>query len=226
MRPEGEARVRTALAGLERGARVLDIGGGTGAHSAVMRSDGHLPVLIDPSLAQRQKAIKQDLTVVGGISQSLPFADGCFDMTYFHLSLHYGNWSNALSEAVRVIRPGGRLWIWTFSRHYLATSFAGQWFASVHRHDLERFPDVSGVITHLQSLGVSNTESRISIETVERTVAEWEERFRARFVSTLQMIDDDELERGVRMFRDRYPEPNETIAVDLEFESIVGTVGG
>ena len=226
MRPEGEARVRTALAGLERGARVLDIGGGTGAHSAVMRADGHLPVLIDPSLAQRQKAIKQNLTVVGGISQSLPFAGDCFDMAYFHLSLHYGNWSDALAEAARVVRPGGRLWIWTFSRHYLANSFAGRWFPSVHRHDLERFPEVSDVIAHLQSLGVSNTESRISIETVERTVAEWEERFRARFVSTLQMIDDDELGSGVRMFRDRYTQPDETVAVDLEFQSIVGTVGG
>ena len=215
-----------ALTGLERGARVLDVGGGTGAHSAVMRAEGRLPVLIDPSLAQRQKANKQDLIVVGGVSQLLPFAGDCFDMAYFHLSLHYGNWTKALSEAVRVVRPGGRIWIWTFSRHYLATSFAGQWFPSVHRHDLERFPDVSDVIAHLQSVGVVEIESRISIETVARTAAEWEERFRARFVSTLQMIDDDELERGVRMFRGRHTQPDETIAIDLEFEAIVGSVGG
>jgi hypothetical protein len=85
---------------------------------------------------------------------------------------------------------------------------------------------VSDVIAHLQSVGVVEIESRISIETVARTAAEWEERFRARFVSTLQMIDDDELERGVRMFRGRYTQPDETVAVDLEFEAIVGSVGG
>lgn len=224
MRPAGEARVRLALDGLDSGTRVLDMGGGTGAHSAVMRNEGHLPVLIDPSPAQRAKARESGLVVVGGLSQALPFADDSFGMAYFHLSLHYGDWAAALSEAARVVRPGGRLWVWTFSRKYLATSFTGRWFPSVHSHDLERFPDVSEVSAHLESLGVENLWSQVSVETVGRTAGDWEEAFRARFVSTLQLIDDDELEQGLSRFRAEYPRSDELIEIGLEFEAVVGTV--
>ena len=219
-------RVRMALAGLKRGARVLDVGGGTGAHSEVMRGDGHRPVLVDPSSAQRAKAHERGLAVVGGVSQLLPFADDSFDLAYFHLSLHYGDWATALTEAVRVVRPGGRLWIWTFSRRYLATSFTGRWFPSVHGHDLDRFPDVNDIDIHLCSLGASKVERHIEVETVKRTVGQWEEAFRARFVSTLQLIGDEELERGLFEFRTRYPQPEQVIEVGLEFESAVGELGG
>lgn len=224
MRPAGEERVRLALAGLDTGTRVLDIGGGTGAHAAVMQREGHLPVLVDPSPAQRTKAHVSGLTVVGGLSQALPFADASFGMAYFHLSLHYGDWEAALSEAVRVVRPGGRVWVWTFSREYLATSFAGRWFPSVHSHDLERFPDVGEVKAHLESLGVEDLWSRVSVETVERTVGEWEDAFRARFVSTLQLIDDDELEQGLSRFRAEHPRSDELVEMGLEFEAVTGTV--
>jgi len=219
-------RVRMALAGLERGARVLDVGGGTGAHSEVMRAEGHYPVLVDPSSAQRAKARERGLAVVGGISQLLPFAGDSFDLAYFHLSLHYGEWATALTEAVRVVRPGGRLWIWTFSRRYLSTSFTGRWFPSVHRHDLDRFPDVSDVDSHLRSLGAAKVERHVEVETVSRTVGQWEEAFRARFVSTLQLIGDDELERGLFEFHSRYPQSEQIIQVGLEFESVVGELGG
>jgi hypothetical protein len=63
------------------------------------------------------------------------------------------------------------------------------------------------------------------IERVERSVASWEEVFRARFVSTLQLIDDHELETGIRRFRGEHPEPDEMITAPLEFAAICGIVG-
>jgi len=225
MRPEGEARVRLALRGLDPAARILDIGGGTGAHSRVMRSDGYFPVVVDPSAAQRARAAALDLPVVGGVGQALPFADDSFDMAYFHLSLHYGDWRAALAETVRIVRPGGKLWIWTFSREYLETSFTGRWFPSVGMHDLARFPEIDDVVAHLTASGMVSIETGTVIEQVERTVSSWEEAFRARFVSTLQLIDEDELETGIQRFLDEHPQPEEMIVSALEFASICGFVG-
>jgi SAM-dependent methyltransferase len=226
LRTEGENRVRMALAGLDPGARVLDIGGGTGAHSEVMKTEGCMPVLIDPSAAQRAKAYGRDLQVVGGVSQRLPFADRSFDMAYFHLSLHYGDWLDAVTEATRVVRPGGKVWIWTFSRNYIETSFTGRWFPSVREHDFRRFPDVAAVADQFASSGMERVALGGIVERVERTVAEWEEAFRARFVSTLQLVEDGELEEGVKVFRSVYPHGTEPVAADLEFVSISGWVTG
>ena len=214
-----------ALEGLPPGSRVLDIGGGTGAHSEVMAQSGARPVVLDPSSAQREQAhLRGGLPVVGGIAQLLPFADGSFDMAYFHLSLHYGDWRAALSEACRVVSSGGRIWVWTFTQRYLETSFTGSWFPSVHAHDLRRFPDLDVVSDHLEHEGVGAIARHVTVETVQRTVESWQEAFRARFVSTLQLIDSEELEAGIGRFREAHPDAEEQVDVDLEFVAIVGTV--
>jgi ubiquinone/menaquinone biosynthesis C-methylase UbiE len=146
-------------------------------------------------------------------------------MAYYHLSLHYGDWREALTEAVRIVRPGGKLWIWTFSRTYLETSFTGRWFPSVTLHDLARFPEVDEVASHLTASSVGSIEIGTVTEQVERSVSSWEEAFRARFVSTLQLIDEDELETGIQRFLGEHPQPEEMIVSALEFASICGFVG-
>jgi SAM-dependent methyltransferase len=190
-----------------------------------MRSEGYLPVVVDPSAAQRARAAALDLLVVGGVGQALPFADDSFDMAYFHLSLHYGDWQEALTETVRIVRPGGKLWIWTFSRGYLETSFTSRWFPSVTGYDLARFPEVDEVAAHLTASRVESIEIGTVTEQVERSVSSWEEAFRARFVSTLQLIDEDELETGIQRFLGEHPQPEEMIVSALEFASICGFVG-
>ena len=73
-------------------------------------------------------------------------------------------------------------------------------------------------------MGVGHITRGTTVETVHRTVGSWEEAFRARFVSTLQLVDSEELEAGIGRFRATYPDDTEQVAVDLEFASIVGVV--
>ncbi len=215
------------LRSLERlppGSSIIDVGGGGGDHAEVMKRTGYRPVVLDPSEAQRRKARTLGLPVVGGVSQQMPFGSGVFDMAYFHLSLHYGDWRAAITEACRVVRAGGRIWIWTFSSEYLRTSFTGRWFPSVRRHDEHRFPDPEELSAYLAAETSAPVDGGTLTETVRRSVAQWEVVFRARFVSTLQLIDDAELEDGIASFREAFPDPETVPRVGLEFLWVAGTV--
>lgn len=105
--------------GVRRGQRVLDVGAGTGrlaAHVAdIVGAEGSV-VAIDPLPLRidiaRQKN-RPNLTVAVGRAEDLSvFSARSFDVVYLNSVLHWLNESQknrALSEAARVLRPGGKL---------------------------------------------------------------------------------------------------------------------
>lgn len=118
----------TAELDLEDGARVLEVGCGTGAVSRYLAS---LPgvervVGLDPS--QRFVERAEELTG-GGIDfvvadgRELPFADESFDAVVYHTVLcHVPGCERAIGEAHRVLRSGGRLAV--FDGDYTTTTVA------------------------------------------------------------------------------------------------------
>jgi len=108
------ARRRTLLSNA-RGS-VLDVGAGTGANLAHYPSTVDRIVLIDPDPGMLARAALR-LPIPGvsvevrlGSAESLPFHDQEFDAVVFTLSLCTVNApSEALAEAARVLKPGGRL---------------------------------------------------------------------------------------------------------------------
>jgi len=95
-------------------ADVLDIGCGEGRFCRQLSAAGVSAIGIDPTSPLLDAARSRDPrgTYVNGRAEALPFDNDRFDMVIFYLTLiDIAGLDAALSEAVRVLRPGGRVLI-------------------------------------------------------------------------------------------------------------------
>jgi SAM-dependent methyltransferase len=94
-----------------RGARVLDLGSGTGAFARMLVDDGHEVFGVDRDLdhvvAMGQR-LETGLHVAARV-EALPFLACNFDVVTASQSLHRFAPGLALSEIARVLKPGGHL---------------------------------------------------------------------------------------------------------------------
>ncbi|MFJ9427457.1 class I SAM-dependent methyltransferase [Streptomyces sp. NPDC101249] len=96
------------------GARVLDVGAGTGISSAVLRVRGARVVGVEPGegMAAEFHRGLPGVPVVRGDGNALPFADASADAVTYAQSWHWTDPARAVPEALRVLRPGGALALW------------------------------------------------------------------------------------------------------------------
>jgi SAM-dependent methyltransferase len=88
--------------------RLLDIGCGTGAHTAAFAEHGWSPVGVDISEDQLRLARERGVEVVKADAADLPFEDASFDAVvsmWTHTDVD--DFSALMQEAVRVLRPEG-----------------------------------------------------------------------------------------------------------------------
>ncbi len=121
-------RLALRRAGLRRGMKVLDVAMGTaavGRGAARIVGDEGLVVGVDPSpgmLAEAAKVFKGPR--VRGYGQALPIRSDHFDFVTMGIALrHVSDLRAAFSEYLRVLKPGGRLWI---LEGHVPTSALGQ----------------------------------------------------------------------------------------------------
>jgi SAM-dependent methyltransferase len=106
------ARDLVATVAPPEGARVLDVGTGTGVAAQVARDavgSAGFVIGIDPSIAMLGRAAERKVTVLAGMLPGLPFPEAVFDGVLANLVLsHLGDYNAGLADAVRVLRRRGR----------------------------------------------------------------------------------------------------------------------
>jgi ubiquinone/menaquinone biosynthesis C-methylase UbiE len=200
-----EEQLRVSIdEGLGGATRVLDVGCGTGSLVALLVERlGVRAWGVDASGAMIEQARRRGLRGVGfkqAQADALPFRDGWFDAVTMRLVVHLlGERRPAVfAELARVLRPEGRLFVWTFGEAHLDGFYLAPYLPTLTEVDRARFPPEEQLCTELEAAGFARTwRRRVDVDRlVDRARAA--ERLRAGYISTISLLDPDEVEAGAR----------------------------
>ena len=122
-------RMSMRAAGMKKGMKVLDVATGTGALArGAKRNVGETGRVfgVAPNRGMLTETKKShSLPLTRGVAQQLPFESNSFDFVTMGIALrHVLDLAAAFSEYLRVLKPGGRLWI--LDSHVAKSKF-GHW---------------------------------------------------------------------------------------------------
>ncbi|HVI26898.1 MAG TPA: metalloregulator ArsR/SmtB family transcription factor [Xanthomonadaceae bacterium] len=147
-----EALARSALPLLETG-DVLDIASGDGVLAELLAPHARRYVCIDASprvVAAARERLRPypNVEVREGDMHALPFADASFDLVVLMHALTYATRpAQAVAEAARVLRPGGRLLLSSLAKHGHRNVVEAYGHANLGftEKELRRFADKAGL---------------------------------------------------------------------------------
>ena len=130
------------------GREVVDVGCGTGNYSEALAAHGFAVTAVDVDPAMLAQAAAKGLDVLEGAAESLPLADASQDGVAMVSMLHQvESWPAALREAVRVLRPGGRLAASLITAdHIERVSWAFDLFPTMRAFALPRRPSIADLL--------------------------------------------------------------------------------
>ncbi|MFJ4279043.1 class I SAM-dependent methyltransferase [Streptomyces massasporeus] len=96
------------------GARVADIGAGTGLATAPLHARGAHVIAVEPGpgMAAQFRLRLPEVPLVLGDGNNLPLASGSVDVLTYAQAWHWTDQRTSVPEALRVLRPGGALALW------------------------------------------------------------------------------------------------------------------
>jgi ubiquinone/menaquinone biosynthesis C-methylase UbiE len=123
LRDDGETVLRqlAAFGQVTKDARILDIGSGIGSFVVACRKRGLQAVGVEPdrigqggrlsAIQIARRRLREPVFAIA-VGESLPFQDQCFDcVTMNQVMEHVSDQRAVLREAVRVLKPGGMLYV-------------------------------------------------------------------------------------------------------------------
>jgi ubiquinone/menaquinone biosynthesis C-methylase UbiE len=115
--PEEALRWAAKRLGLENGARVLDIGAGTGKLTRGLVALGFDVVAVEPGspMLEQLRVAVPEAEALEGPAEAIPLAEASVDAAFAGQAFHWFDPERALPELHRVIRPhGGLVLLWNW----------------------------------------------------------------------------------------------------------------
>jgi ubiquinone/menaquinone biosynthesis C-methylase UbiE len=141
----------------------VDLGAGTGFLTQALIARGVSVIAVDQSLAMleelRRKFGAGDVECRLGRAEALPIDDASVDYVLANMYLHHvDDPAQAISEAVRILRPGGAIAITDLDEHdfaFLRVEHHDRWLGFTHE-DIERWISSSGLeAVNVSSIGTT-----------------------------------------------------------------------
>lgn len=132
-----------------------------------------------------------------GEAERLPFKSDWFDLAFLRLVVHLVDRTKVLPELRRVLAPGGRTVIATFDPAHFGSFWLTRFLPSVERIDRARFPEPGLLAAELGAAGFAEMVVQPLEERATMTREQALERIRGRYISTLHLLDEDELAAGL-----------------------------
>ena len=193
--------------GALRGARVLEIGCGTGRLAQALEERALARVwAVDasPEMVARTKSLGVNARVAR--AEALPFKRGWFDAAVLRMVAHLVDRPRAFAEAARVLAPAGRLVIATEDPAGFDDVWFARWFPSVPELERARFPDEPALRAELAAAGLPDV--RIERLSQARTISREQalEVIRSKAYSTFELLPQEEYDQGLARAEAEHPE--------------------
>lgn len=203
---------------------VVEVGCGTGRMTRPLAEMSVQQVVgVDPE--ERMLAVAREKDVAGrvrwllGTAYRLPLANDVAGVVLMSMVVHLlRQRGRAFREARRVLRPGGRLLIWTFTPRHVREFYLNAWFPSVARIDGDRFPSMETLEAGLRRAGFGSVSMALEQEAGTLAVEDVVDRVRGRYISTLALVPTLEYRRGLQQLEElRTLERGRRISYQLEW---------
>ena len=198
------------------GARVLDLGCGTGRFAIPLAN--HLKYQVngaDASEAMLKKAAEKD--TAGAVqwdcqnADSLDYDDDIFDIVFMsHLLHHVDNPSEVIKSCARILKPGGHIFTRYGAIEQIRNDPAHTFFPEIVAIDEARTPTVPQIEQWLEKAGFHDIASQEIRQITFQSAADHLDAIKLKNNSVISMIPGDAFERGIiRMSKYVEENPND-----------------
>jgi ubiquinone/menaquinone biosynthesis C-methylase UbiE len=205
--PEAEAAWRDAVRPyIGPHDAVVDVGAGTGRFTRRLAALTSTTVTaVEPAggmrAARRRGRAGPVPAWVAGRAESLPLRDRSADLAWVSFVLHYLEVATAGRELARVLRPGGRVLLWSVFPDRFDDLAWLRWFPAARAIDEARMPTVDRVRRAWRPVGLRLRSRTLHPMLVAHDLGELAERISRRAVSTLELISDADFAGGLDAMR-------------------------